>query len=111
VADTLEALLAALDSPDWAIRADAARGLAQFRNAQAFTGLIRALHDPDDTAVTQAAMEALLEIGSDRAVNMLVEALASDDEETADHLHLFLSASDSPVAFEVLRRYDERETQ
>jgi hypothetical protein len=74
--------------------------------------LIRALHDPDDTAVTQAAMEALLEIGSDRAVSMLVDALASDDDETADHLYMFLSGSDSPVAFEVLSRYDERlETQ
>jgi HEAT repeat protein len=111
VTENLEALLAALDSPDWAVRAAAARGLARFSDDRGFAGLIRALYDPDDTAVTQAAMEALLEIGSDRAVDALVDALASDEEETADHLYTFLHASHSPVAFEVLRRYERLETQ
>jgi HEAT repeat protein len=69
-----------------------------------------ALADPADTAVTKAATDALLAIGTPEAAHALLESLLNDEEEAADHLAFFLySAGErgSPLADEVLRRYRE----
>ena len=103
----LDAALAKLDSAEWSVRVEAARELAAFSDARALDGLTRALYDPEDSAVTEAAMESLLSLASDEALTVLIEALDSDDEEAAVcHLYSFLSSNASPLASEVLLRYE-----
>jgi HEAT repeat protein len=104
---TLPEVEEALRAPEWKRRAWAATHLAAFAPDTALPMLRRALHDQEDTAVTQAAMETLLVMGTPDAQALLLDALINGDEETADHLYFFLRRSDSEVARQVVEAYDD----
>lgn len=103
----LAQVLRRLEDPDWSVRVDAVRDVASFDETIALPALRRALYDPSDTAVTQAAMKALLSFRTDGARAILLEALQSDDDETANHLDYFLRVHRSEEADTVLRLDDE----
>ena len=104
----VDELLHQLVNGDWRDRAEAATGLATHpADSRVIPALRAALADPEDTAVTEAAMKALLVIGTQEASEALLDSLRNDDDETADHLDFFLgqAGSDgSTLAWEVLQR-------
>jgi hypothetical protein len=94
----VDELLHQLVNSDWRGRAKAATGLATHPG------------DAEDTAVTEAAMKALLAIGTAEATEALLDSLRDDDDETADHLYFFLAHAGSvgsSLAREVLQRSRE----
>jgi len=104
----------ALSSSKWYRRVWAARKLAGFPQEESPPLLRRALHDSEDTGVTQAAMETLLVIGTPDAEAMLLDALVNGEEETAEHLHRFLESEGSEgsdLAFAILDAYDGLENE
>jgi len=106
---TLPEVEEGLRAPEWERRVWAATHLAAFAPDTALPMLRRALHDQEDTAVTQAAMETLLVMGTPEAQALLLDALINGDEDTADHLYSFLLGSDSKIAREVVQAYDDLE--
>lgn len=114
----LEKLLAQLAGSDFRGRIEAAEALASVRadDERIVPALKKALSDPENTAVTEAAMDALLAIGTPEAAGALLETLLEGDEETVDHLGYFLDVAaardwaaglNNSLADEVVRRYDE----
>jgi HEAT repeat protein len=105
---TTDDLLKALDSQDWATRADAATQLRTVQGETVTRALVRSLKS-DDTAVTQAAVESLLERDDPKTVDLIWEALPTLNDDLADHIWLFLSMHPlHPVSIELERRYDCR---
>lgn len=107
----VDELLHQLVNSDWRGRAKAATGLATHPgDARVIPALRAALPDAEDTAVTEAAMKALLAIGTAEATEALLDSLRDDDDETADHLYFFLAHAGSvgsSLAREVLQRSRE----
>lgn len=106
--DDLLAQLAGGDAPS---RIEAAESLASYAKDEpgVVSALKVALSDPEDTAVTEAAMNALLMIGTTEAAEALLETLLHGDEETVDHLVFFLyrEGKGGALADDLLRRYRE----
>jgi HEAT repeat protein len=73
---TLDDLLEQLEAPAWDARVDAVHQLSQRTEPSALKGLISVLYD-EDTAVVQAAAEALLRRG-DEALRALLRALNAE---------------------------------
>lgn len=81
--------LVAASSPDWAVRARAARQLAARADHPDIAKLLlRLLLDREDTAVTDAAGQALLERNDLDGLRPIAHAVATaGDPEYLDHLH------------------------
>jgi HEAT repeat protein len=103
VAD-LDSALAKLDSPKWDVRVEAVRELRRYQDARAFTGIVKALYDPGNEAVTIAAVEVLLSLATPEAADALFDALRSDNEEIVESVAMCLEWSDSPWAATILAR-------
>lgn len=104
-------LLAQLAERNVPSRIEAAESLASHASNEprVVPALRAALSDPEDTAVTEAAMNALLLIGTTEATEALLETLLHGDEETVGHLALFLdwAGQRGALADDLLRRYRE----
>jgi HEAT repeat protein len=89
----IEVSLAQLAEADWAGRVGAAEALATYGgdDPRVVPALKAALSDPENTAITEAAMYALLAIGTADADRALLATLTEGDEETAEHLAWFLN--------------------
>jgi hypothetical protein len=74
-------------SDDWSARAAAARILAESIDNETRPVLLRLLLDHADTAVVQAAAEALLARCDDLGINVFCTAYAQADDDLGDHLN------------------------
>ena len=102
--ETLETLLRQLGSPEWEQRVDAVNQLAKVDDDRTRAALVRALFDPDDNAVTEAAAYVMVMSGDMRYVEPLLYAMEEGTEAHADDIWSVVhGASDSPVADEVFR--------
>ncbi|WP_435842871.1 HEAT repeat domain-containing protein [Streptomyces filamentosus] len=83
----MRSFLQGADSPSWAVRAAAGRGLAGFAGVPEADGVLRRLLvDGGDTFVTQETAEALLERRDARGLRLVLGAFAGADDDTADQL-------------------------
>ena len=108
MADEISRLLALAESGDWTERVRAVTDLGERSEAEARTAVAVALYDADNTAVTEAAVAGLVRRGDDAAREALLDALRSDDNETADHVYGFLdcrAGQGSAFAQSVLDEY------
>jgi hypothetical protein len=88
----LDDALRLADSPDWADRARAAQALARLAGGRADEALARLLDDPEDTAVSAAALEAVIERADDPSAEILFRFLATGDDDAVDHVLSFLES-------------------
>src|SRR4051794_31406099 len=86
----LRRLLAQASSPSWHDRCEAAMGLAEYRTQEAVAALRGLLCDSADTAPIQSAAEALLKRGDSDGAELMFHAIATGDEDAADHLCYFI---------------------
>jgi len=84
--DRAEALVAST-SEDWSDRAAAAKVLALSIDEETKPVLLQLLLNQEDTAVVQAAAEALLARCDDSGINLFCIAYAKADDELGDHLN------------------------
>lgn len=89
--DDSRTLLRRLGDPDWRTRAEAVRRLGRLRRPTLAPNLEHALYD-DNTAVTQAAAEALLELRTLDAAKAIVRALEAtgSDVDVAEEVQAVL---------------------
>ena len=98
--DVCERLLLLARSGVWSDRARAGCELSAFVGHDRVDAVMQALLlDPGDTAVTDAAAEALLRRGDAAALRLFARAWQVAERETADHLSSALSV----VLFELTR--------
>lgn len=84
----LAAAITAASSPDWSVRAQAARQLArQAQRPEIAKLLLTLLLDTQDTAVTDATCHALLDREDIHSARLIAQAVATADNEHLDHLH------------------------
>ena len=89
----MTALVRLAASPHYDDRADAGRALASFADVPAARPvLLELVLDPADTFVTQETAEALFRRGDAVGLAIVSAAVASADDEQADHLHAALHA-------------------
>ncbi|MEU1232002.1 hypothetical protein [Streptomyces sp. NPDC005828] len=85
--DELNLFLREATSASWSVRTATGRRLAAFAEVPEVAEVLqRLLLDSRDTFVTQKTAEALLERWDVPGLRMVLAALASSDDETADHL-------------------------
>lgn len=110
----IPALIAALGDVDSTVRANAAAGLGHNRAQGAFDALIAVLNaDPEDI-VRERAATALAQIGDERAVDPLIDALDDSSAWTRNRIIYLLGASKDSRAVEPLLEQldsDEPSTQ
>jgi HEAT repeat protein len=106
VAD-LATILAETQSSDWRVRVAAVTRLREFDDPAAREAITKALYDPEDTAVTEAAVDVMVKRGDASDVEALLAALQSDDFETAQHVYGFLAAR--ALRYEVAQTVLDRE--
>jgi HEAT repeat protein len=106
----IPALLTALEDSDSTVRANAAAGLGHNRAQDAFSALITMLrHDPEDI-VRERAATALAQIGDERAIDPLIDALDDSSAWTRNRIIYLLGASRDARAVEpLLEQLDSRE--
>lgn len=94
--EALEVLLQLARSASWEERAEAAAGLVSMVDSdQAALAMLDLLRDADNTAVGQAALDALLARGDQRAADIVFEGVATADDDMADHLLYFIARDHS----------------
>ena len=75
--ETYDALVRAVNAPDWSVRMDAAKSLGELGDVRAVEPLIECLEDEDED-VRSIAAEALGKIGDAKAIEPLIKALNDD---------------------------------
>ncbi|MCP9489712.1 MAG: HEAT repeat domain-containing protein [Solirubrobacteraceae bacterium MAG38_C4-C5] len=88
--DTLRDLLTLSRSPSWERRCRAAAGLADFESSDAAAAMRDLLRDQEDTAVVQEAARALLHRQDSYGADLIFEAVATAEDEIADHILYFI---------------------
>jgi len=89
---SVDELLQQLASADVPGRIEAAEGLAAHAgDTRVIPALRAALHDSEDTVVTEAVVSTLLGFGSTEAADALMDSMLNDDDETAEHVSLLLA--------------------
>lgn len=92
----LDILLRQAKSASWETRAAAAAALAsRLDSDDAARAMLDLLRDPDDTAVGQVALEALLGRGDQRAADIVFEGVATATDDVAEHLLYFIARQHS----------------
>lgn len=90
-------LLVLAHSTLWSDRALAATELADVRSDAGDAALRRLLQDPDDTAVAESALDALVRRGDEKAASLVFEAVATSDDDLGDHLLYFLAVREASL--------------
>lgn len=94
--EALHVLLQQAKSASWVERADAAAGLVSMVDSDHAAGaMLDLLRDAHNTAVGQAALDALLARGDQRAADIVFEGVATADDDMADHLLYFVARDHS----------------
>jgi thioredoxin-like negative regulator of GroEL len=88
--DTVQHLLALSRSPSWEQRCRAAIALAGFQTGEAAAAMRALLHDQENTAPILEAARALLRRGDSYGANLIFHAIATADDDTAEHLLYFV---------------------
>lgn len=89
--ERLENLLALSRSPSWEQRCRAAIALAGFQTGEAAAAMRTLLHDQENTAPIEEAVRALLNRKDAYGADLVLEAVATGDDEVVDHLLHFIS--------------------
>jgi HEAT repeat protein len=105
----LPTLLMEMDSPDPAMRFEAASAAREMGEEDALERLVELAQDDLDTQVRLAAVEAIGAIGGSRAVRALKRFMASDDEALAEAATEAMSISDLDAGDFSLMRMDPRQ--
>lgn len=87
----LEKLMAQARSRSWASRSEAGRGLAMLDTPDVAAATLKLLTDPEDTAVGQATMRALLARQDSYGADLVFKGIAQADDDIAEHLLYFLA--------------------
>jgi hypothetical protein len=94
--DRIDVLVRLAKSSSWEDRAYAAVNLAgMVDSGPAARAILDLLRDEDNTAVGQAALDALLSRGDERSADILFEGVATADDDMADHLLYFIARDHS----------------
>lgn len=104
----LPTLLMEMDSPDPAMRFEAASAAREMGEEDALERLIELAQDDLDTQVRLAAVEAIGAIGGSRAIRALKRFMASDDEALVEAATEAMSISDLDAGDFSLMRMDPR---
>ncbi len=104
----LPVLLLEMDSPDPAMRFEAASAAREMGEEGALERLVELAQDDLDTQVRLAAVEAIGAIGGSRAIRALKRFMSSDDEALAEAATEALSLSDLDAGDFSLMRMDPR---
>jgi HEAT repeat protein len=97
--------LAELKSTDWRLAVAAVKRVGSIPGRTASRALAQAL-DAQDTAVTEAAIEALLARDDPTVTDLIWEALCTLDDDLGIHMWAFLADHpQDPVVQELERRY------
>jgi hypothetical protein len=90
--EPLDVLLGRAKSMSWEARAGAASALAsRLDSDEAAQAMLDLLRDPDDTAVGEAALGALLGRGDQRAADIVFVGVATATDDVAEHLLYFIA--------------------
>jgi hypothetical protein len=85
-------VIALARSPDWGKRVGAAAQLAALDSPDADVELGRLLRD-ENTAVIDAAAEALLNRGNESGIRVVLKALVAADDESGEHILWMVSTA------------------